>query len=652
MQSPSSAAPHTPLVPPKRFRLWLCVLIGALLAAIIGTAEPYLTAYLSSSYLFTDFHEGGASFFVLVLFLFVNLGLGFLWEGFRLSADELLFITAMMFASGSMVTSGGTTHMVPLLTSVYYNADPGNHWGDLLPYMAKWLSPLDPNGGHEAIKKWWEGVPVGEPMPWGPWYRPLILWGVYLMSAWTLMTAMMAFVRRQWVEHEHLSYPIAQVPLELCTASADPRGPSSIFRRRAFWIGMGITFCTYSYWGVSHYLFGTTGRFLVAYNVTLSPGYVLRVIFNPVVIGLVFLVPNRIAFSVWFMALLSWFYRSFAKVNSLSMNESMPYGGPPETQHLAMGAMLVFVLATLWYSRAHLIRALRCGLGLGERGYDRGEPASYRLLLIVSAVCCTVMLVWLHYSGLHFGYSVFFLAGFLLVYYAMARMIAQVGLPSVSAPVQSGPYMASLFGAQTLGRTQVTALAYQFWNADLRNTPAVGTAHGMYLARRRYGLFGAMILSMAISYVAATHIVVYLGYRHGASTLNIWHIRNSSSAPWWWAMNVVTRNAGFKTVGLVWSGVGAAAMGLLVAAQRAFFWWPLHPVALLIANTHMVINFWFSIFCAWLAKTMLVGLAGQRAFRGARYFFIGIVMGGFTAGGFWAFIDILTGSLNNQVFNI
>ena len=319
---------------------------------------------------------------------------------------------------------------------------------------------------------------------------------------------------------------------------------------------------------------------------------------------------------------------------------------------MVMGALVVFVAAALWYSRTHLWKALRCGLGLGERGYDEGEPASYRTVLGVIVLSCVVMLVWLHYSGLHFGYSVFFLLAFLLVYYAMARMIAQVGLPSVSAPVQAGPYMASLFGSQMLGRGQVTALAYQFWNADLRNTPAVGTANGMFLARRRYGLFAAMILSMLITYVAATHIVVSLGYHYGASSLQNWHIGNSSRAAWWWNLNVVSRNAGFSYVGLTWSGFGAAAMGLLVFAQRAFFWCPLHPVALLIANTHMVIGFWLSIFSAWLIKVALVGFAGPRAYRGARYFFIGIIMGGFMAGGVWAVIDLITHSVNNQVFNI
>ena len=70
-------APPPPALPSapgrqKPFRFWLCLLIGCVLAAVIGTAEPYLTVYLVSSYLFTDFHSGGAAFFVIVLFLIFN----------------------------------------------------------------------------------------------------------------------------------------------------------------------------------------------------------------------------------------------------------------------------------------------------------------------------------------------------------------------------------------------------------------------------------------------------------------------------------------------------------------------------------------------------------------------------------------------------
>ncbi|MFO7957836.1 MAG: DUF6785 family protein [Candidatus Brocadiia bacterium] len=638
---------------PRRSFSLRALFIGCLLSVLIGVAEPYLTIYLNSSYLFTDYHEGGAAFFIGVLFILFNVVLAALWKGLALTKHELLFIAAMMFASGSVVTSGGVTHLIPMMSSVYYHANLANQWhNEIIPHLQSWLAPLDPGGGQVAIDGFWEGISPGEPLPWGPWLRPLLLWGVYLMAVWAMLTAIMSFLRKQWVEYEHLSFPIAQIPEELCEAAGRPRRGPSIFDSRMFWLGLGGSFLLYSLWGIAFYAVGHQGRFRIAQDIALAPGYNLRVRLDLVVVGLIFLIPNRIAFSVWSLALLSWFARSLIAARGLGMQENMPYGGPPETQHMVIGALVVFTISGLYYARRHLARAFRCALGTGEEGYDRNEPTSYRTALLTMLVALVVMVVWLGYSGLRLPYALVFVLFFIIVYYAMARIIAQVGLPSASAPVVPASYVGSLFGTANLGPQQVGALAHQFWNADLRNTPAVSTMHGMRLADRRYGLFAAMLLSILIAYVTASITVIATSYRAGASSLSAWFIINSSRVPWWWMTSKLSQNQGLNLIGLGWSGFGAVAMGCLIAAQRAFFWWPLHPVAFLIANTHMVINFWFSIFFAWMLKVAIVRLGGHRAYRKARRLFIGAVLGGFAAGGLWAFIDILTRSTGNKVFSI
>ncbi len=637
----------------RRFLSVRSITIGCAMAVVIGLAEPYLTVYLASSYLFTDYHGGGASFLIFMLFLLFNVLLKSVDRRMALTTDELLFVAAMMFASGSIVTSGGVVHMIPLLSSAYYYGNAANRWSELiLPHLKGWMSPLDPGGGTEAIRKFWEGIPSNEPIPWGPWVEPLVLWGIYLMAAFACMAAMMALMRKHWVEHEHLSFPIAQVPAELCAAAGDPGNPNSIFRSKAFWAGLGTLFLLHSLVGVRYYLTGQSGRLRIDELVTFSEAYKLRIWVEIVVVGLVFLIPNRIAFSVWSLALVSWLMRSTIKSYGIGMQENMPYGGPAETQHMVMGALIVFVFSSAWYARAHLARAVRCALGVGERDYDRNEPTSYRVALLTIPLCAAVMLVWLRYSGLGLIYGVLFLLAFLAIYYAMARIVAQVGLPSTSGPAYPATYLASTFGAATLGREQIAALAYQFWNADLRQCAAAGTSHGMRLARRRNGLFFAMLLALLITYVCASLCTVRAGYQHGGSSLAAWFIINSSRAPWWWTVGIVTRNHGLNWLGLSWAGSGALAMWGLTVAHRTFLWWPLHPVAFLISNTHMVINTWFSIFLAWSIKALVVYFGGHRAFRTARRLFIGMILGGFLAGGLWAIIDLITGAQGNRVFAI
>ena len=644
------------------------IAIGCLMAIVIGLAEPYLTIYLSSSYLFTDYHSGGASFLIAVAFLLLNalpMGLAHvvIWLGgpdyraavrpFGLSTQEMLFVAALMIVAGSVVTSGGVVHTVPMMSSAYYFANSGNHWQtDLVPHLESWLAPLDMSGDTVAIEKFWTGIPSREAIPWQPWLKPVALWGVYLMAVFACLGAIMAVMRKQWMEREHLSYPIVQIPAELCSAMGNPRGETSIFRSKAFWVGLGTMFFLYSCIGLRFYLFGKSGRLRISETVTFAEGYQLRFMLDTVVIGLVFMIPNRIAFSVWSLTLGSWLLRQMIQARGWGMQTDMRYGGPPEMQHMVLGAMVIFVAASLWYARDHLKRAALCALGLGERDYDDQEPLSYRGAFITILISAVVMVVWLRQSGLRLPIALLFLVFFVALYYTVARIIAQVGLPSLSTIVGVAPYINSIVGSSNLGRQQVAALGNQFWNADLRQTPAVGMSQGMYLPRRRRGLFLGMMLVLLITYAAASYITIRTGYRHGASSLHSWFMVNSARVPWWWYNSVTAQMKGVSTIGLTWTGVGAIVMGMLTIAQRTFFWWPIHPIGFLVCNTHMVYNLWFSIFMAWLIKSFVVKFGGYRGYRVTRRLFIGMVLAGFMAGGIWAAIDLITGAQGNTVFSI
>ncbi len=652
MQLRQSHAPERSLSRVGRFLSLRSVLIGILLCLVVGVFEPYLTIYMSSSYLFTDYHLGGATFFVLALLLFVNLLPALLWRRVLLSQGELLVIVAMVFAGGSVATSGGTVHLIPLMSSAQYYASPANNWHQtIVPYIPKWLMPYDPGGGTVAIRMFWEGVRPGQPMPWGPWVRPLALWAVYLMATWGLFIAVMMLMRKQWVDYEHLSYPIAQVPEELCGAAANPSHPDSIFRSGMFWLGFVALFVGYSLSGISHYAAGTNWRFQLDVQAQLTTTAQLRFFLHPAVLTLVFLIPNRIALSVWVMAFTAWLLRTLVSTKYPGLEAYVPYGGRQQASQMAMGAVLAFVLSSLWYSRQHLRRAVRCGLGFGDVAYDREEPASYRAMFITIALCLVVMGVWLTQAGMALRYTVLFLCLLLCIHYTVARVIAQVGLPSLSSPAPVSPYMRQVFGAATLSRTDMAMLGLQQWNADLRNTPASGSAHGARLVRRR-GIMWLMLLSVFVVFATASVRVIHSGYLHGAANLNDWFIINSSRSPWWRTSGMLAANQGFQIAAVTWSGVGAAMMGLLIAAQRIFFWWPLHPVAFLIAHTHMVYNFWFSVFLAWLIKFGLVKLGGHSAYRTVRRLFIGAAAGSFAAGGVWAVIDLLAREVNNHVFAI
>ncbi len=371
------------------------VLIGCVLCAVTGLAGPYWTIYLQSSRLYADYHTAGATFFLFAVFLVFNLGLRWLWRPLALRTDELMTIGAMLLVGGSIVSSGLIAYFIPSMSSAYNLADVYQWQDSLIANMPKALAPLDPGGGTWAITKFWTGLQGEGNIPWSAWVRPLAIWGVFLMAIFASMMAIMTIMRKQWVDHEHLSFPIAQVPAELCLAAGDPMHRASIFRSIAFWLGLGGTFLLASIGGITYYLSGTGRYFRMRQSLDFAGtgSWNLPLYGEVVVVGLVFLIPNRVAFTVWFVTLLSWFTESFMTSYNLRLRDGGVFGS--EMNYLALGGTVVFVISSLWLSREHLGRAWRCAFGRGEGGYDRGEPSSYRTAFIVVIVgkvpspCCS-----------------------------------------------------------------------------------------------------------------------------------------------------------------------------------------------------------------------------------------------------------------------
>ncbi len=628
------------------------VVIGCLMCALIGLAGPYWTIYLQTSRMFADYHTAGATFGLFLLFLVFNLGLGTLWKRLALRTDEMMAVGAMMLVGGSIVSSGLIAYFIPSISSAYNLANASNQWHtELWPYMPEGLAPLDPNGGTIAITRFWTGLRAGEPIPWGPWMQPLLIWGVFLMALFTCMMAIMTLMRKQWMDYEHLSFPIAQVPGELCSAAGDPLGPTSVFRSRAFWAGLAPTLLAVSLSGLSQY---GGFPFLVRVRQTILPEtpWELALYVDLVVVGLVMLIPNRIAFTVWSVALLSWFVRAYMQSYNLSLPDQYVLGS--EMQHAAGGATIAFVVGTLWLSRGHLKRALRCAFGRGEEGYDRGEPTSYRMAFVLALISFAVTVVWLHRRGLGYFSSGMLILVTLGIYFAMARVVAQCGLPMLSPPIYPNQFMASMFGPTMFGRSEATVLASHYgWHFDMRNSVMSGSAHGMHLTRRRRsGLLWPMLLGLAVTYVAGSLCAIYVCYKHGGSNMDPWFFGNFPRLPWNWAQATMQHHGGPSWLRMVWGGAGLLLMSGLIVAQRTFFWWPLHPVGLLICSSHMVYYFWLSVFLAWLVKTLLITFGGPAMFRPARRFAIGMVMGYFLAGGIWAIVDTVFQSTGNAVFYI
>jgi len=625
------------------------------MCAVIGVVDPFWSFYLQTSGLYSDYSNGGVMFLLLLLVIVVNGLLGRLWRPIMMGPHEFVVVAAMMMIGLAITTMGLIGYLIPNITAPYYLASSYNDWTSTLwPHLAPWMSPLDPGGKTMAIRKFFQGVPAGEPIPWGPWVKPLALWSVFLIALYACTSALMVVMRKQWIDYEHLSFPIAQVPAELCAAAEDPWRRPSVLASFMFWAGFAVPFAVGSLAGLRHYFPGVPS-ITVAGTLSGFTSIPLEIRLSFAVLGFTFLIPNRIAFSLWSLNIVSYLVRCYMRTYGLETDENLGlYGAAryPTMAHQAMGAIIVFIASGLWFSRQHLVRVVRCVLGRGDPSYDAGEPSSYRTAIILFLGGFAVMAVWLWWAGLNPFYTVVFLLTSLLVFYGVTRVVAQCGISVTVAPLIAPSFMTSTFGTANIAPAGLTTLSMSWvWCSDIRTTVMSSSVHGMYLARHRAKhLLWALLLAALVAYCVSCLSTVWLGYRYGAANLSPWFFSGGPMRLFDWTVRELGTGSPPNLRGILWTGFGALMMAGLVLAHRAVFWWPLHPVGFLMCSVAWTDRLWFTIFLAWVAKALISQFGGADAYRKARLLFLGMILGQFSVAGVWAVVDTFTRSVGNSLF--
>jgi len=411
------------------------IVIGTIMCVLIGVLGPFWTFYLHTSTLFLDFNTAGATFLLFVLVVLLNGVLRILAPGLVLTRAELLVITAMMMIASAITTLGLIGYLIPNISFPYYYANQNNQWQTRVwPLIRKWMAPLGPGGGTQAIEKFYRGL-KGEHIPidfWLAWLKPLALWGLFIVPFYLACITLMIVFRKQWVDYEKLTFPIAQVPLELAESAHAKSGGGTFLVDAAVWVGFAIPFLLGSYNALSGYfpqilpgkinLRGSFPIFQGAGRITIYFSFAMA--------GFMFMVPNRIAFSLWSLNLITVLIRTLIRRYGLEMKEDLGLygvGGSPVFAHQAMGAVIALVALGFWHSRRHLRLVLRTALSRTGKAHDRDEILSYRSALLIFCLSFAVMVTWLHFAGLKVRFGVIFVLSALVLLMGVTRAVCQGG---------------------------------------------------------------------------------------------------------------------------------------------------------------------------------------------------------------------------------
>ena len=626
---------------------------GSILAFLIGAGVPASNIVINGSLMAHNFSTPAALFLFLILVLFVNSLLGRFVKPLALGRQELAVVYVMAMLATSIPTVGFVENLLPILAGLYYYATPENDWETLIhPHVPEWLAPQDAL----AVRYFYEGLPAGASVPWGAWVEPLIYWCLFMCSMYWVFICAMVILRRQWVENEKLIYPLVQLPLGMI--ADDSRGSliKPFFRNWAMWAGFAIPFAIGCINGLhSYYEFLPKVVQFTDMRLFRETTY-LRIDLNLALLGFAYLINRDMALGFWLFFLLTTLQKGLFGVLGIYSSENLSRFANnvgPYLAHQAMGAMIVLVLAFLWMSRGHLRAVYRKAVS-GQGAHDSGEVLSYRTACLGLLGGLLFVCGWLWRSGFPIWVIPVFLFALLVIFLAVTRAVVEGGVSFIRSPLTPADFVISGLGTPALGASGLIGVAFTYvWAANIRIfflacfANALRVVEEIQGSRRR--VIWAVALAVVIALASSIWAVMELSYIHGGINLHrFWFIFVPQTAFGYIAPKFATpvpANVG----GWGFTGLGAALMLVLTWCRYRFVWWPVHPLGFATGTFHIMNWVWFSVFLAWLLKSMILRYSGASGYHRTRPFFLGLILGHTSVAGVWLIVDYFTGMNGNVV---
>jgi len=618
--------------PAEREPRWgLALLVGTLMAVVVNVyvfASDYVI--VSSRLTFAYLPEGALIPFAVFMMLIVPLARLVSRRAF--SRDELIVIFVMTLVGGMFPTLSMVGFIPSMLATPYYFATPENEWPTLLvPHLPKWAFPIDEGG---AMGWFFQGMPAGATFPWHLWVMPLLWWLLPIVGLAVASFCGTVLLRRQWVDRERLAFPLARVPLDMVEPG---KGRLPAFMcNKLFWIGAGIPLFATA-WNLINFFdetFPTLPIFHGSHYVAIGPGFpVLRTKVNLLVMGFAFLTPLEVLFSVWFFHAVSMIETGVMHRFGVSIPWGIWEGLSPMTGWQDQGAFLAFVAISLWMARRHLADVARKAWDPRWEGVDDSkEPLRYRTAVVGLLFGVALVATWMHRLGMGWGTLFVYGIGFFAVYVGISKIVAQCGLPYVRGPVPPQTFAAYTLGSEAIGPAGLIAIASTFaiW-CDNKPIMATTMTHTHYVAgklgRRSRVVPWAVALAGVVAFSLAMVLTLHICYTRGGVTTNCWEIRGGNI--WFFErfVRMIRSPQGTDWARMRFMGIGAAGMLILTFLKYRFVWWPLHPIGFAIGGNEVISYCVFSLFLTWLIKAILLKIGGIQAFRKARPFFLGLLLG-------------------------
>jgi len=488
---------------------------------------------------------------------------------------------------------------------------------------------------------------VGD-VPWSHWVRPLAAWGLLIVLTYTVLMAFNVLIFRQWYYNEKLVYPLGELP-ELLVGGVNQKQEQNVvpelFRSGLFWVGFSVSGGVLG-WNLLCYagllptgmhvdLFNFWGNYIVGTPLQgLLPTAKSCIFFT--MIGLAFLIPKNISFSLWFFTIIY--------MAQLLVMVHLGYGVtensfPSNWWHTlnfrtaeGTGALLVFSTVVLYTCRRYLVCAIKPRL---VESLSLNERRELRLASATFWVGSAALIATLHFGmGAPLPHTLFTYAILLVITIGLIRAVTEGGILAFKAYTGPLHIVRAFFGmdkAWTSPTCFAPLLTYiTVFFADIKAFIAPAMANSIKIREdmkmERHRFHGAVFAAIALTVVTAAVTALMLAYDTGADGMHGWFY---SSLP----RNLFGQIASLNKVPPEvspghrnWIIVGGGAMALLLYLRRTIFWMP-HPIGMIMLINPIMATYWFSIFIGWGAKSLVTRYGNRNVYVYIRRFFVGLIVG-------------------------
>ena len=567
---------------------------------------------------------------------------------FALRQGELLTIYVILSLSSAIAGHDMMQTVVPVIPNGFWFATPENEWQQLFwRHLPGWMTLSDLS----VLQDFYDGDTTFYTKRYlAAWWEPILWWTLFLSVLIWVMICIDLLLRKQWIERERLTYPIVRLPIEMTHSDG------KLFKNKMMWAGFAIAggidlingihafFPAFPEIPVRQANLGTYFTEKPWDAMGWTPMYILS--FG---VGLAFLMPLEMSFSLWFFYLFWKGERILGRAMGLQVLPGFPYDGPQ-----GVGAYLGIACFALYGGRKHFLAVFQNIIGTFKIG-THSDPSAQNLppelrdstnyRWPIAGLIAGVLFLFIFSS--YGGMVVWMIALYFLIYYLLAlgitRVRAEVGPPThemfVANPRQ---FILDTFGSRKILPQSLTMMSlYYAFNRGYRAHPMPHTLEGFKLVEVANMKAGRMVIAMMCAVffgiLASFWSYLVVSYDIGANP-GLGNGGYNRLRTWLYYPSETNIPA------VAFMGVGFLFTGLLWWLRTRFPMFPFHPTGYAVASSMWTFGWlWFSVFISWAAKNLILRFGGIRLYHRVLPLFLGLILGEFIVGGAWVLVRLIWG---------